>query len=548
LIRRVGSDGQKEGVTGQNACCFLMDSITTKIEKVFRLLILTVAGALLALPAVGALLPLLTMPPDAARELSFTGRQLWLLARSLLFSGVAAGAATVLGIAVVVPLMGSKMRYLLAFVLTPLVLIPPSIHGLNWATTVLVADGWLRRVGGFTSLAAGWGAAMVVQVLAFLPLAVAVAWAGFAALDAKLVEAGVVFRSAPAVVAGIAIRLAGPVLGAGAGIMFLLSLSDYSVPSLFSVNVYALEIFSSYSSGSHPSVALLTAAPLVGVIAATLIAGLRIGRRAQSMALSRRATSAAEGGMRAPAGLVSVAAAVLLIQLFVPLASMASVAGSWKSIAAAYTGARSEIAVSIALSSVVSVLSLLIGSEVSRVLDRGGPASIAWWVLTVLAFTLPAPLTGIGVLQIGGRLGLWAENLLPVWANVARFLPIAAFVSYALRRRMDGRLLEAASVFGRSRFSIFWRVTLPLALPGIVVSAAVCFSLTMGELGATLLVAAPGRATLIMRLYNLLHYGASREVAALGLILYGPTLAASALMTVILNRRGTRHSDGGIDA
>jgi iron(III) transport system permease protein len=534
---------------GPNNRRFPLDSITTSIDKALLLLALTFAGALLAFPVIGALLPLLSMPPDAAKELSLSGRQLWLLLRSLIFSGVAAGTATVIGAAIVVPLMRSgAMKNLLAFILIPLVLIPPSIHGLNWATTILAADDWLRRIGWPTSLTEGWGAAIVVQVLAFLPLAVAIAWAGFAALDAKLIEAGLVFRSTPAVVFGIAARLAGPVLGAGTGIMFLLSLSDYSIPSLFSVNVYAIEIFSSYSSGSHPSAALLTAVPLMGVIAFTLLAGLRIGRRAQSMVFSKRASSMAEGGFRMPAALTSVAAFILLIHLLVPLAAIVSAAGSWKLIAAACAGARSEIAVSIALSLTVSLLSLLFGLVLGRVLDRGGAVSTGWWVLTVLAFALPAPLTGIGILQIGGRLGSWAENLLPVWANVVRVLPISAFISYALRRRMDAGLLEAAKVFGRGCFSVLWRVSLPLVLPGIVVSAAACFSLTMGELGATLLVAPPGRATLIMRLYNLLHYGASHEVAALCLLLFLPALAASAVMTIILNRSGIRPLERSMDA
>jgi iron(III) transport system permease protein len=69
----------------------------------------------------------------------------------------------------------------------------------------------------------------------------------------------------------------------------------------------------------------------------------------------------------------------------------------------------------------------------------------------------------------------------------------------------------------------------------------------MGELGATLLVAPPGKATLIMRLYNLLHYGASRDVASLCLLLSLSALAASGVMTVILNRGGRgifeRHPD-----
>jgi iron(III) transport system permease protein len=527
---------------------FDMNPLAPKIEKAFYLLALITAGAVLALPILGALLPLLSVPREALQEVSLGGRQLWLLGRSLLFSGAVAGSAAALGTATAVLLMGNRTgRKVLTFVLVPLVVTPPSIHGLNWTTTILAAEGWLRRATGPVNLPGEWSAAIMVQTLALFPLAVAIAWAGFAVLEAKLLEAGLVFRPATAVICRIGIRLAGPVLGAGAGVMFLLSLSDYSVPSLFSVNVYALEIFSIYSSGLHPAVALITATPLIAVIVLILGAGLRIGRQAEAMALSRRDSSSTQNGIRVPAALTWIAAVVLLVQLLVPLAVMAFAAGSWKFMAATCSGARGEIGMSLAVSLAASLLSLFFGLAVGRALGSGGAWGAAWWILTIIVFALPAPLVGIGILQMAGRLAFLPEEVLPVWANVVRFLPIAAFVFYALRRRIDKGLLDAAQIFGRSRFFILRRVALPLVLPGLVVAGAVCFSLAMGELGATLLVAPPGKATLIMRLYNLLHYGASRDVASLCLLLSLSALAASAAMTIILNQgsRGIieRHPD-----
>jgi iron(III) transport system permease protein len=525
-----------------------MNPLALKIEKAFYLPALIAAGAVLALPVIGVLLPLLSAPHDVLREVPFSGRLLWLLGRSLLFSGTVAMSAASLGTATAILLMGNRMgRRVLTFVLVPLVATPPSIHGLNWTTTILAVEGWLHRTVGLVRLPGEWSAAIMVQVLALLPLAVAIAWAGFSVLDAKLIEAGLVFRPATAVIARVSIRLAGPVLGAGAGVMFLLSLSDYSVPSLFSVNVYALEIFSAYSSGLHPSVALITAAPLIGAIALILGVGLRIGRQADAMALSKRDSFSTRGEIPVPPTLAWIAAAILLLQLLVPLAVMASSAGSLKFMAAACSIARNEIGMSLAVSLTASILCLSLGLAVGRALCGGGVWGATWWILTIIVFALPAPLAGIGILQIAGRLTFLPEEALPVWANVFRFLPVAAFVFCALARRTDKGLIDAARVFGRSRFFILRRVSLPLVLPGLVVAGAVCFSLAMGELGATLLVAPPGKATLIMRLYNLLHYGASRDVASLCLLLSLSALAASGLMTVALNRngRGTleRHPD-----
>ena len=66
----------------------------------------------------------------------------------------------------------------------------------------------------------------------------------------------------------------------------------------------------------------------------------------------------------------------------------------------------------------------------------------------------------------------------------------------------------------------------------------VVFALTLGELGATLLVIPPGQSTLTLRLYNYLHYGASEEVAGLSLLLTVLLVAAFGLGALALSLWG----------
>ncbi|TAN43564.1 MAG: iron ABC transporter permease [Nitrospirae bacterium] len=506
----------------------------------YRLLLL-LASAIIAFPMIGLVLPLLSIhwvtDTDTARIFYVSSRQLALLARSVLFSALVAAVTAVIGAVLAVILIRSKSgKRMLAIILPPLIVVPPAIHGIYWTATIMTAGQWLSRHGLIAAQPGGWLTAGLAEVLSFLPVAIAVAWAGFAMLDPRLLEAGIIYRPEPAVLAGIAVRLAMPVLLSGAGVIFLLSLSDYAVPSLFSVNVYALEIFSTYSTGIHPAAAVLTAAPLIAIIAATLTAVLRTGLRVQAMAMSRNPSSASMGsGMQ-----INRAAAIVLLLYFIsPLAVMTATAGSFGSLAIAASGARSEIGVTIAVALSAAALCVLLGLAVGRALDKKGPVSTILWILACLAFALPAPLIGIGILQLGG-FGSWFEEFLPVWATTARFLPIAAFISFAMHRRAENGLIEAGRVFAHSRLHGLLRVTLPLMLPGLVISGATCFAFSMGELGATLLVAAPGHATLMMRLYNLLHYGASRDVAALCLLLALPALASGLLLTVILNQRAAK--------
>ncbi|MEZ5872893.1 MAG: ABC transporter permease subunit [Nitratireductor sp.] len=64
---------------------------------------------------------------------------------------------------------------------------------------------------------------------------------------------------------------------------------------------------------------------------------------------------------------------------------------------------------------------------------------------------------------------------------VYSYLPFMVLPIYSTLEKMDESLLEAAIDLGCSRFSAFWLVTLPLALPGIVAGCFLVFIPAMGE-------------------------------------------------------------------
>jgi molybdate transport system permease protein len=51
---------------------------------------------------------------------------------------------------------------------------------------------------------------------------------------------------------------------------------------------------------------------------------------------------------------------------------------------------------------------------------------------------------------------------------------------------VDRRLEQAASTLGANAILVFFTVTLPLALPGVIAGAILCFARAMGEFGATI--------------------------------------------------------------
>jgi iron(III) transport system permease protein len=86
-------------------------------------------------------------------------------------------------------------------------------------------------------------------------------------------------------------------------------------------------------------------------------------------------------------------------------------------------------------------------------------------------------------------------------------------------RLLDPLLFESASVFQPSFLRRMAVIYFPLVAPGLAAGIGLVAALTMGELCATLLVIPPGQSTLVLRIYNYLHYGATDTVARLCLVL-----------------------------
>ncbi|HJN78156.1 MAG TPA: molybdate ABC transporter permease subunit [Myxococcota bacterium] len=111
--------------------------------------------------------------------------------------------------------------------------------------------------------------------------------------------------------------------------------------------------------------------------------------------------------------------------------------------------------------------------------------------LVVLPLVLPPIVTGYALLTLFGRDGLlelpiaFTTTGAGVAAGVMGF-PLLVRTLRVAFEAVDPRLELAARSLGASPLSAFARVTLPLAAPGLVAGALLCFARALGEFGATI--------------------------------------------------------------
>jgi iron(III) transport system permease protein len=476
------------------------------------------------------------------------GRRAALLLRSL---GLAAGVA-LLDMTLGVLLVSASWRWRrpwLRWLSLALLALPPTIHALAWNAALSFLG--VRLAGPWVSL---W-----VSAMALLPVGVGLALVSLETVARPLVDSARTCQTDLSVLARVVLPLAAPLLAAGGGILFLLSLMDYSIPSLYGVNVYALEIFAEFSASYAPARALLLAAPLLVTAAVLLSGGQSWLRRAAQQPTWRLAPWGAPPRFPGAFALAQQLAVTLWgLQMALPLFVLVTLAfGGGEGLAMLADAVSGPVGREFGLSLGIAGAAALLSAPLSAlalswfnapqrgVPRRGVPRRGAGWALFLPA-ALPAPLVGVGLIALWNRPefgALYPSLALPVLAALARFTPFAALALLAQLRRVDPLLWDAAHVFQSSGARIprggalrtLLRVQLPLALPGLLTGMCLVFALTLGELGATLLVAPPGQSTLTLRIYNYLHYGASDSVAGLCLALAAATLAAGGLSVVFLN-------------
>jgi molybdate transport system permease protein len=143
--------------------------------------------------------------------------------------------------------------------------------------------------------------------------------------------------------------------------------------------------------------------------------------------------------------------------------------------------------------------------------------------LLTLPLVLPPTVMGYYLLVVVGKrgwLGRWLEqsfgiNLIFTWQGAVIAATVVAFPlvlksARAAFEAVDPQLEKAARVLGLNEWAVFFRVTMPMAWPGILAGVLLVFARSLGEFGATLMVAGsiPGRTqTLSIAVYEAVQAG-----------------------------------------
>ncbi len=245
---------------------------------------------------------------------------------------------------------------------------------------------------------------------------------------------------------------------------------------------------------------------------------------------------------RAGRALVWSFAAVVIGAVFVaPLAVivLASVSRHWNGALptgftlehytdAAGGAARDAVVASLVTGLGASLLALVTGAWAALALRaRAGRWAGALGLVFFIPSAVPSVSVGLGLLVAFSQKPLLLNGTIAI-VFIAHYVLISAFafgnISAGLTR-LAPDYEDVASCLGARPAYRLAHVTLPLIAPYLVAALGLAFALSMGELGATVMVYPPGWVTMPVAIFGLTDRGDVFSGAALTTILVASTLA-----------------------
>lgn len=205
------------------------------------------------------------------------------------------------------------------------------------------------------------------------------------------------------------------------------------------------------------------------------------------------------------------------------------------------------LALSLKVAGWATALNLVLGTAAGWALARlRFPGRELIDAVLTLPLVLPPTVLGYYLLVVLGRrgwLGAWLDEhfgiqLVFTWqgaviaASIVSF-PIVMKSARAAFEGVDGQLEQAARALALSEVAVFFRVTLPMAWRGILAGVLLAFARSLGEFGATLMIAGSMEGqtqTLSVAVYEAVQAGQD-DVANL-LVLIVSVTCVSALLAV----------------
>ncbi|MBP6020301.1 MAG: iron ABC transporter permease [Burkholderiaceae bacterium] len=457
--------------------------------------------------------------------------------RSVFFNTLILGATVTLGSMVVgggLAFVVARCQFPLAGLVAALPLvtlvIPDVVVAAAWILILGkqgLVNGWLEPLGiQMPTLYSWWGLIFVMTLNNYVYAFVAV-FVGLKSMDRNLEEAGLSLgRPTGRVLLGITIPLLLPSVFAGSLVVFTHVIGSFGVPAILGARnpVLAVKAYNEFVSemGGNPQMQTTMASLLVYLGAGLLlIQKFVVERRQFQMEAGRTPYTIPIKGWRAGLATATVIAIVTLsllpavtvvITAFTPSIGPVLHYGGFTlaHMQHALLRAPEPLYNSLFLSSIATVAGVFFSIAAAYlIVKRRSSLSGALDILVMLPLTIAGTVLGIALINTfnNGWLVLTGSWVIMALAYFLRRVPTSVRAAVGPLYNLKDSIEEASMSLGVSPMRSFFRVVLPVIGPSVIAAAVLMWVTTLSELSATIVLYFGGMNTMPIEIFQQVDSG-----------------------------------------
>lgn len=501
----------------------------------FICLFLLSAGAFL--PALFVTIKSLNSVADtsALYRILLPGSHQWSLLKStiIILLGTSVGAI-ILGVPLALVFSRTRFpgRTFFLFLCPIPLLLPSYVHTICW-TYLLDTFKWVPKFNDiaipYLDISYGHLASIWVLILSYYPVVTFFSFVSFNQIDSNLEHAARIHAGGFRVLKNITLKLASPGILSGGLFVMIFALSNFSVPSMLGVNVFSLDVFYQFSSLHRMDQAAISVIPLLFFSMIALFCIHRLDKSPRSVVID---SSIKFSFSISPIKKWLISGCVLFIyilSIFLPLIILLNMAGPWENYIAAISNARHDILISFWTAVGAATFAFIISVILAYIAWNTYPKMGNWIdLIAIISFTFPAVGIAIGIIELWNREGVtgyvYASSFILVIAYFCRYISFAFKPVRIAMNYVDISMEENAQIIGIPWWQRLVRLLAPLSSKGLMISWFMVYLFSLTDLSMAILVHPPGKGTIPIRIYNMLHFGRQEWVGALCLVLAGLVL------------------------
>jgi ABC-type Fe3+ transport system permease subunit len=390
------------------------------------------------------------------------------------------------------------------------------------------------------NIIASYGGMIFIMILIYTPLAMLVTGNAFVRVNVSLEEAGLMMTERYRVIGKIVLPLMKPAIISSFVLVFIFTVSNFSIPGYLGLQVFTTEIFTQFSAFYDHETAILQSLILIVVCLVLLLSEKRYLADAPFIAVGGKGNAAGKYALNNG----KIAAVVLLsgwLLLSVVLPFLVLVYQSFQSGTEKFVTAWKMLSPAV-LNSVLLAFSgalIIVITGLAAAYHATSKAGKLFNDLLLFVFAVPSIIFGISLIKFYNHPALgfiYSGFAIILIGYVGKFSFIAAKVTGNAVKQIPRSLDEAARMQGVGKVHRLLKIYLPLLSPALFAAFVLAFIFSFSELSTTIMVYPPGSDILPVKVFTVMANASQALVSSMTLIVFAVTLLLIAVFYILAGK------------